>query len=102
MQHAAAGDDRNEALGREFAGLEKERGERDQHDQRQPEKRNSHRSSKTRNHASPPLDDRRPAHRDARLIRIDGVEHAAILEVLRLRLGPAAEHVIDGEELHLR
>src|SRR5258708_7971404 len=36
------------------------------------------------------------------LFRVDLIEHAAVGEVRRLRLGPAAERVVDREQLQLR
>ena len=96
--------------------MRKSPAERDQHDQREPGQRQAERDPEARDHARltfrPWAVARRTSRRvsDARRwpceqscsLAIDLVKHALVGEVLLLCRAPAAEHLVDGEEIHVR
>src|SRR5215470_2391619 len=103
MQDARARNDPHEPFERQLGGLEEQRRQRNEHDQRQPKQRRSERDPEARDHAVRPPKNARPAHLVApRSLAVYAVEHAAVVEMLALRLSPPAENLVDRKQIHLR
>jgi len=83
VQHPGAGDDGEEPVERQLRGLEEQRGERDQHDQRQPEQGRPHGDPEAGDHAPPaPYGRCCLAHRILESLRFHctWIEHAVSLK----------------------